>query len=106
MKSTAVVNGKNYKVKNMTFKMTFEELLNMPKGMRIEEYSKLLKKKKRIGNRLRKVSDLIYDEEDSLDVLSDEIGSDRYNRHLEKKQELENERAKLNEQFEQLEAIL
>lgn len=86
----------------MTFKMTFEELLNMPKGMSIEEYSKLLKKRKRINNRITKVCNLIYDEEDSLDILSDEIGSDRYNRHLKKKQELENEKVKL----EQLEATL
>ena len=42
---------------------------------------------------------LIYEENDSLDVLIDEIGSDRYNRHLEKKQELENEQAKLLEQL-------
>lgn len=81
-------------------KMTFEELLNMPLGMSIEEYTKLLKKQKRIKNRLTKVCNLIYDEEDSLDILSDEIGSDRYNRHLKKKQELENEKVKLLEQLE------
>lgn len=79
--------------------MTFEELLKMPKGMSIEEYTKLLKKQKRIKNRLTRVSNLIYDEEDSLDVLSDEVGSDLYNRHLEKKQELENERVKLLEKL-------
>ena len=80
-------------------KMTFEEMLKMPKGMDIEEYNKLLKKQKRIKNRLTKVSNLIYEEEDSLEVLSDEIGSDRYNRHLEKKQELENEQVKLLEKL-------
>lgn len=80
-------------------KMTFEELLKMPKGMGIEEYNKLLKKQKRIKNRLTRVRNLIYDEEDSLDVLSDEVGSDRYNRHLEKKQELENEQVKLLEKL-------
>lgn len=79
--------------------MTFEELLKMPKGMSIEEYTKLLKKKKRIENRLTRVSNLIYDEEDSLEVLSDEVGSDCYNRHLEKKQELETEKVKLLEQL-------
>lgn len=79
--------------------MTFEELLKMPKGMSIEEYTKLLKKQKRIKNRLTRVSNLIYDEEDSLEVLSDEVGSDLYNRHLEKKQELENERVKLLEKL-------
>lgn len=80
--------------------LTFIELLNMPKGMSIEEYTKLLKKQKRIKNRLGKVINLIYDEEDSLDVLSDEIGSDRYNRHLENKQELENEKVKLMQKLE------
>ena len=79
--------------------MTLEELLKMPKGMDIEEYNKLLKKQKRIKNRLTRVSNLIYDEEDSLDVLSDEVGSDLYNRHLEKKQELENEQVKLLEKL-------
>ena len=79
--------------------MTLEEMLKMPKGMDIEEYNKLLKKQKRIKNRLKKVSNLIYEENDSLDVLIDEIGSDRYNRHLEKKQELENEQVKLLEQL-------
>lgn len=79
--------------------MTLEELLKMPKGMSIEEYNKLLKKQKRIKNRLTRVSNLIYDEEDSLEVLSDEVGSDLYNRHLEKKQELENEQVKLLEQL-------
>nr|DAI60818.1 MAG TPA: hypothetical protein [Caudoviricetes sp.] len=79
--------------------MTFEEMLKMPKGMSIEEYSKLLKKQKRIKNRLTKVSNLIYDEEDSLEILSDEVGSNRYNRHLEKKQELEDEQVKLLEKL-------
>lgn len=80
--------------------LTFIELLNMPKGMSIEEYTKLLKKQKRIKNRLGKVINLIYDEEDSLDVLRDEIGSDRYKRHLENKQKLENEKVKLMEKLE------
>lgn len=79
--------------------MTVEEMLKMPKGMGIEEYNNLLKKQKRIKTRLTKVSNLIDDEEDSLDVLSDEVGSDRYNRHLEKKQELENEQVKLLEKL-------
>lgn len=69
------------KVKNMTF----EELLKMPKGMSIEEFNKLLKKQKRIRNRLTKVSNLIYDEIDSLEMLSDEIGSDRIERKRRKR---------------------
>ena len=79
--------------------MTFEELLKMPKGMDIEEYNKLLKKQKRSKARLTKISKILYDEEDSLEVLSDEVGSDLYNRHLEKKQELENEQVKLLEKL-------
>lgn len=80
-------------------RMTFEEFLKMPKGIDIEYYNKLLKKQKRIKNRLTKVSNLIDEEIDSLNVLSDEIGSDRYNRHLEKLQDLENEQVKLFEKF-------
>jgi hypothetical protein len=83
----------------MKKKMTLEELIKMSKGMGIEEFNKLLKKQNRIRNRLTKVSNLIDDEIDSLEALSDEIGSDRYNRHLEKLQELENEQVKLLVKF-------
>ena len=36
-----------------------------------------------------RASNTIFDEEDSLDILSDEVGSERYNKHLESKQKAE-----------------
>lgn len=69
--------------------MTLEEFLSIPNGMDFVEYEEILKKKKRIEKRLYKVSEMIEGKECSLDVLSDEIGSERYSRHFEEKQKLE-----------------
>lgn len=82
--------------------MTLEEFLSIPNGMDFEEYNEILKKKKKIEKRLYKVSNLIYDEENSLTVLEDEIGSERYNRHLEKKQKLQIKQKKLLEELKLL----
>ena len=84
--------------------MTLEEFLSIPNGMDFEEYDEILKKKKRIEKRLYKVSNLIYDEENSLTVLEDEVGSERYNRHLEKEQNLQIEQKKLLEELKLLKA--
>lgn len=84
--------------------MTLEEFLSIPNGMDFEEYDEILKKKKRIEKRLYKVSNLIYDEENSLTVLEDEVGSERYNRHLEKKQNLQIKQKKLLEELKLLKA--
>lgn len=84
--------------------MTLEEFLSIPNGMDFEEYDEILKKKKKIEKRLYKVSNLIYDEENSLTVLEDEIGSERYNRHLEKKQKLQIKQKKLLEELKLLKA--
>lgn len=86
--------------------MTLEEFLNIPDGMDFEEYDEILKKKKKIEKRLYKVSNLIYDEENSLTVLEDEVGSERYNRHLEKKQNLQIKQKKLLEELKLLKAKL
>lgn len=86
--------------------MTFEEFLSIPNGMDFVEYEKILKKKKRIEKRLYKVSEMIEGEECSLDVLSDEIGSKRYSRHLEEKQKLEVKQKKLLEELKLLKAKL
>lgn len=65
--------------------MTLEELFKIPKGMSLEEYEKLLKEKQKLERKIRKASDDIFFEEDSLQILSDEVGSERYNKHLENK---------------------
>lgn len=74
--------------------MTITEALSIPKGMIFEEYEKLLKDKKKLEKQIAKASSEIDFEVDSLEVLSDEIGSDRYNKHLQNKQKAEVKREK------------
>lgn len=74
--------------------MTIAEALSIPKGMDFEEYEKLLKEKHKLEKQITKASDDIYDEMDSLDVLSDEEGSENYNRHLQAKLKAEAKREK------------
>lgn len=82
--------------------MTLAEALSIPKGMTFEEYEKLLKDKKKLENQIRKTSDTIDSEELSLDILSDEVGSERYNKHLEIKQKAE---AKMEKAITKLKTI-
>lgn len=74
--------------------MTLEELLAMPVGIDLNEYQNLLKEKKRLEKQIAKASNDIYREEDSLEILADEIGSERYNKHLAMKQKAEIKREK------------
>lgn len=86
--------------------MTLTEFLSAPKGMNIETYEQLLKDKQKLEKQIAKANSIIYDEEDSLEILADEVGSERYNRHLESKQRAEDKRAKaqskLNKVIEKL----
>ena len=74
--------------------------------MNIETYEQLLKDKQKLEKQIAKANSIIYDEEDSLEILADEVGSERYNRHLESKQRAEDKRAKaqskLNKVIEKL----
>ena len=69
--------------------MTIAEALSIPKGMDFEEYEKLLNDKQKLKKQIAKASDTIQSEADSLEVLSDEVGSERYNKHLQSKQKAE-----------------
>lgn len=60
--------------------MTIQDLLRMPKGMKPDEWEAELKCRNKINNQLRKLNTERYDLLDALDVLKDEIGSDRYNK--------------------------
>ena len=71
----------------------------IPKGMTFEEYEKLLKEKRKLEKQITKASEDIYDETDSLDVLSDEEGSEKYNRHLQAKLKAESKRAKAQQKL-------
>lgn len=86
--------------------MTISELLAMPKGMSFEEYERLLKDKQKLEKQIRKVSDTIFAEGDSLDILSDEVGSERYNKHLMNKQKAESKREEAQAKLEQIEKKL
>lgn len=86
--------------------MTITEMLAMPKGMSVVEYDALLKEKKRLEKRLRKAGSVIDDENASLEVLVDEVESDRYQRHLLNKQKYEKIRDKALEKLRQLEERL
>lgn len=74
-------------------RMTIEEFLACPKGMRFEEYEKVLAKTKRDQKRLYKLSMRRDELEDALDILEDEAGSERWKR---KKQELEEVKMKID----------
>ena len=74
--------------------MTIAEALNIPKGMDFEEYEKLLKDKQKLEKQIAKASMEIDFEVDSLEVLEDEKGSERYNKHLQNKQKAEAKREK------------
>lgn len=86
--------------------MTITEFLSMPKGMSIEEYECLIKKKHKLEKQISKASNDIYDAEDSLEVLSDEVGSDKHNKYLLKKQKAEAKRYKAQRELVQLKARL
>lgn len=86
--------------------MTMTEMLAMPKGMKFEEYEKLLNDKEKFQRQIRKASDTIFDEEESLDILADEVGSDRYDKHLTNKQRAEVKREKARAKLEQIEKKL
>ena len=74
--------------------MTITEALSIPKGMDFEEYEKLLNDKQKLEKQIAKASDTIQSEVDSLEVLSDEVRSERYNKHLQSKQKAEAKREK------------
>lgn len=74
--------------------MTITEALSIPKGMDFEEYEKLLKDKQKLEKQIAKASKDINFEVDSLEVLEDEKGSERYNKHLQSKQKAEVKREK------------
>ena len=67
----------------------------MPKGMKPDEWEAELKRRNKINNQLMKLSTERYDLLDAIDVLKDEIGSDRYNKKKSRLSEVEAEIEKL-----------
>ena len=86
--------------------MTLEEALSIPKGMDFKEYEKLLNDKKKLVRQINKASADIDFENDSLEVLADEVGSDRYNKHLQNKQKAEAKREKAQAKLKAIMEVL
>ena len=74
--------------------MTLHEYLLKPILMSLEEYEKILKDKHKLEKQITRESNKIFDEEDALEILADEVGSERYNEHLAMKQKAEIKREK------------
>ena len=90
----------------MGFKMTIAEALSIPKGMNYEEYGKLLEEQKKLHTKIRNSSNKIQDETDSLEVLDGEHGSERFNKHLQAKQDAEVKREKAKAKLQIIETKL
>jgi hypothetical protein len=97
---------KRIKEAGMGFKMTITEALMIPKGMNYEEYGKLLDEQKKLHTKIRNLSNKIQDEADSLEILDSEHGSERYNKHLQAKQDAEAKREKAQVKLQGIEAKL
>jgi ferritin-like metal-binding protein YciE len=82
--------------------MTITEALMIPKGMTFEEYEKLLKDKRKLEKQIAKAGEDMYCEIDCLETLSDEVGSERYNKHLQAKLKAE---SKMENALHKLSAI-
>ena len=76
-------------------KMTIDEFLACPQGMRLEEWEKILQEQKKIKNKIRRLSIERDDLTDALEILSDEQGSDRYQKKEQRLNKVEEEIRKL-----------
>lgn len=67
-------------------KMTLEKALGCPRNMDFEEYTERLAKLEKVQNKLYRLSTRRDELEDALEILADEIGSERWKK---KKDELD-----------------
>lgn len=86
--------------------MKLSEFMNIPVGMSIKEYESLLEERNKLEKQIRKASNKIYDEEDSLQVLTDEVGSSRYNEHMENKLKWESKRDSALNRLNRIEKLI
>lgn len=75
--------------------MNLGEFLACPKGMDLEEYDKLLNRKKKLEKKAYRISSEIDFELDALDVLENERGSVRWMKHAVRMKELKQELEKI-----------
>ena len=59
--------------------MTIQDLLSIPNGISFEEWEKRIKKRDSLRKRIRSMWNKHYDIMDALDVLQNEVGSERWN---------------------------
>lgn len=71
--------------------MTLDEFRACHIGVSIEEWEKIIKRRQKRDNRIRKISDQIFECKDALEVLADEKGSKRWNKWNDKLIALEEE---------------
>jgi hypothetical protein len=80
--------------------MTIQDLLNMPKGISIEEWEKRIKKRDSLRKRIRSLCNKRSDIMDALDVLQDEMGSERWNAKMDLLSEVNNKIRVLENELE------
>ena len=61
--------------------MTIQEMLSMPVGMTTDEWKNELLRRKKVEKKIGKLSNDIDFETDALNLLHDEMGSDRWMKH-------------------------
>lgn len=62
--------------------MKLFDILQIPVGMDIDTYEENLKNLEKLSRKVRKLSDKHYELQDTLQVLADECGSERYTSKL------------------------
>ena len=80
--------------------MTIQDLLNMPKGISLEEWEKRIKKRDSLRKRIRSLCNKRSDIMDALDVLQDEMGSERWNVKMDLLSEMNNKIRVLENELE------
>ena len=70
--------------------MTIQDLLNIPKGISLEEWEKRIKKRDLLHKKIKTLWNKHYDIVDALDVLQDEMGSERWNAKRDLLSEVDN----------------
>lgn len=79
--------------------MTIQDLLRMPKGMKPDEWESEIKRRDKINKKIMKLLIDREDIEDALDVLKDEIGSDRYSEKESKLKSINSKIEKLRKEL-------
>ena len=80
--------------------MTIQDLLNMPKGISLEEWEKRIKKRDSLRKRIRSLCNKRSDIMDALDVLQDEMNSERWNAKMDLLSEVDNKIRVLENELE------